>query len=974
MEKSIDYAPTIKLEQVTIMLVQLKYEDFDWKKIKGLHYLVDNDRFTRVLDNILQQAAENSIDVLVFPELSIPQTAIEKIALWSGAQKCLVIAGSHYHNTKKNGTINRCPVINEGSVEFVEKKNPSPHELSPIRGEGCSSGERLGKSIFETKYGKFEVLICSDYLHSERHPHSEGTDFIFVIAFQDNSEDFFRRFNIECQNSKDGVFIAYSNFFGLPFGDGNSSFYGDMDIIYKEAFYEKTFTSRRDEYQLFKFSPSDEIAIFAFDIMNKKIFKRRNVNNTKPNAFFISRTGKLSNDESEFLSKIGHSEDRFRRINEFYVEPEEYSSILQTLEDSGVVIIIGEAGLGKTYTAVKLLKDHFTNGYEPKWYAGGSQEDRNNQARLLSDFEPESNKIYYFEDPFGGKIYERNDNLFNCLDELIERVSKTQSRVIITSRKEIFHNFSVEAILSDKIRNCCHELSVQRNSYTEEKLQLLLTKLSKGCKWASKPKLENYVRKAITSKKMVTPLIIRDFILSSRDIDKIQLLDEKIKQRGPEMLKTFAYDLKHLPLTTRLFLVIIYMSGKDGHSIIEELYNYLIDQKQLNLKTLTTSFKMEVRNQNGYRIEKFGAVKTQYKFTHPLYEDAVAKLIEIDYPTEVLIKSLVLKLANEDVHGAYLRINKIVDKHPKVALILYRHLLENDIKLDKFRSKVVLTSKLLSTYFRTKQIEFFETAELFYSLESVVNDLNQTNSKIHPKDLQEILVLARRFKNCSPKDYDTNSLNEINWNRVFTVDFSSLKSAENLLQILFNTFKINPESIGYFIKNNNPNTIKSSLFQLNKKGRYSYVKLLRNSSIGPDLTKYFNMLEDPGANQTAITKDLFIKILFDERKYYGKLILDDGAKRAFQKKWPNLFPVGVIRVQMTFRKGHVVGVFDENENFLGVGLSEYSNDELVRVIGKKSPEIIEILGARRSTSVLKERFIHRFSSEEEKLLWKSEDL
>ncbi|MEH6403237.1 MAG: glutamate 5-kinase [Sneathiella sp.] len=76
---------------------------------------------------------------------------------------------------------------------------------------------------------------------------------------------------------------------------------------------------------------------------------------------------------------------------------------------------------------------------------------------------------------------------------------------------------------------------------------------------------------------------------------------------------------------------------------------------------------------------------------------------------------------------------------------------------------------------------------------------------------------------------------------------------------------------------------------------------------------------------------------------HGKLVVDAGADNALQRG-KSLLPAGVTEVTGLFQRGDLVTLYSQDERELGKGISAYSSEDAVRIIGHKSGEIAEILG------------------------------
>lgn len=84
----------------------------------------------------------------------------------------------------------------------------------------------------------------------------------------------------------------------------------------------------------------------------------------------------------------------------------------------------------------------------------------------------------------------------------------------------------------------------------------------------------------------------------------------------------------------------------------------------------------------------------------------------------------------------------------------------------------------------------------------------------------------------------------------------------------------------------------------------------------------------------------------------GFLVVDDGARHALVTAGRSLLAAGVQQVRGHFPTGALVHVMDANENLLAAGLCQFSSDDLCRIQGKSSKEIISLLGPAVSTEVI----------------------
>ncbi len=79
-------------------------------------------------------------------------------------------------------------------------------------------------------------------------------------------------------------------------------------------------------------------------------------------------------------------------------------------------------------------------------------------------------------------------------------------------------------------------------------------------------------------------------------------------------------------------------------------------------------------------------------------------------------------------------------------------------------------------------------------------------------------------------------------------------------------------------------------------------------------------------------------------KIKGKLILDDGAKKAIVKRGKSLLPSGIYGVIGNFDSGDSVSCMDSKENEFCRGLVNYNSGDLKKIMGKHTSKIEKLLG------------------------------
>ena len=87
-------------------------------------------------------------------------------------------------------------------------------------------------------------------------------------------------------------------------------------------------------------------------------------------------------------------------------------------------------------------------------------------------------------------------------------------------------------------------------------------------------------------------------------------------------------------------------------------------------------------------------------------------------------------------------------------------------------------------------------------------------------------------------------------------------------------------------------------------------------------------------------------------KSKGILTLDGGAVNALLKRNKSLLPSGIVSVKGTFDEGDAIKCNDPAENTVARGITNYSSDDLRRIMGKKTSEIEGLLGYKYSDEAI----------------------
>lgn len=84
----------------------------------------------------------------------------------------------------------------------------------------------------------------------------------------------------------------------------------------------------------------------------------------------------------------------------------------------------------------------------------------------------------------------------------------------------------------------------------------------------------------------------------------------------------------------------------------------------------------------------------------------------------------------------------------------------------------------------------------------------------------------------------------------------------------------------------------------------------------------------------------------------GKLIIDNGALNALIEKGKSLLPAGILDVEGTFKVGDKVEIYSEDGKVIASGLTNYSSDEVIKIKGCKTSEIIQNIGHKSFDEII----------------------
>ncbi len=84
----------------------------------------------------------------------------------------------------------------------------------------------------------------------------------------------------------------------------------------------------------------------------------------------------------------------------------------------------------------------------------------------------------------------------------------------------------------------------------------------------------------------------------------------------------------------------------------------------------------------------------------------------------------------------------------------------------------------------------------------------------------------------------------------------------------------------------------------------------------------------------------------------GKIVVNNGAKKALIEQEKSLLPIGILEVINEFNKGDVISILDENKKEFARGIVNYSSTSCQKLIGHHSDNILKILGFKNYDAII----------------------
>lgn len=941
-----------RLDKVKVMICQLDFDQMDYKKGSRLLFLTNEAKNKTYIRKFLKIAARHQVDLLVFPELTIPAELVKELVDVSKQYDMYIIGGTHYKKNEK-GYLSVCPIVTPQNVYYTEKITPAPIEASSFvaNSEGAVSGKTV-KLFHGTKIGDFAVTICLDYTNNELRTalDKDKLDFLIVTAFNSKSEDFFLDMHLDVQKSADGLYLIYSNTLSKAEGKGGrSALFAYMDNTFKTEFVNTGCTDLNPSNKIYEFTNDKNYCVFELDLRHKRPYLGKNEHSTT-NVWVLEEDLAKQDERNVFLSILGVNEDRYKSIDQYYVKPREYDEMLELLENENVLVITGDPGIGKTYTAIHFLWEYFKKGYRPIWFYGMAKEDRDEQQKYLLDFEPQTKDVIYIEDPFGKTVFENRDELKTLFGNLVQKFRDCKAKLIITSRTEVFNQFEKEVLNADKLDAFKKELNIRKPSYSIEDLKRIATQYIKAyaCWWENR-EFVSIVMTAVEQGKLVSPFMVYNLVRNHQDCQDEKVLEADVENaRNRDLVTQFAEEIKGLSHPAKILLYLVLLYGRKNISLYREMFVKVQNTLFKRTRFDGSSMAFELKRQENHRIQRLGEQIPVYRFSHPAYEEALIALSDSNDVCALIVEVCVVTLLEEDDGIAAEVFNRFIMRYPIFLENIFSYF-DKDV-FDKFsdEDKMNLTRKMLSSNHKTFQNKARNLYPIKKVLEGVYND-----------DDTRLFELRIRTLN---RRKDEISDMQIEWNRVFTTTRINKLNPITFLCC----YELAASIDDHLIDKIECNFQKTDLI---KKFILLPTDILRtqlNGILGT--TAYKNVYQDlldkiPGdIRGTKINRWNYSKVL---RKYIlkkeqpkGMVEVDLGAMQAMFR-YANLYPIGVLEVTGNFENGDIVYLVNRDMGLSVLSLVGMSSDNIRRYKGLHSSEIYELAGQMITTSISKPTYRDR---------------
>ena len=214
---------TVHISETEQEIVRIAVAQISFELTESFPFTVKNrDKVKTKIFSALEIAKQDGANIICLPELCLYEEWISEIK--GKYPDMIVIGGSFYKGNK-----NICPVIMEfdTDIPYQPKITPSPFEHGTM-GPRMISGHRIYR--YETRFGKFVILICMDFDDLAHFFREADIDMIFCPSSNSANERFHNEAHSHVEKTPSYIFIANTGLHGGTsiFGQLNNNYFGGL--------------------------------------------------------------------------------------------------------------------------------------------------------------------------------------------------------------------------------------------------------------------------------------------------------------------------------------------------------------------------------------------------------------------------------------------------------------------------------------------------------------------------------------------------------------------------------------------------------------------------------------------------------------------------------------------------------------------------------------------------------------------------
>jgi len=214
---------TVPISETEQEIVRIAVAQISFELTESFPFTVKNrDEVKTKIFSALDIAKQDDANIVCLPELCLCKEWISEIK--GKYTDMLIIGGSFYEDNK-----NICPIIMESGTDipYQPKITASPFEYG-IMGPRMIPGDGIYR--YETRFGKFLILICMDFDDLAHFFRAADIDMIFCPSFNSVNERFWNEAHSHVERTPTYILIANAGLYGGTsiFGKLNKNYFGGL--------------------------------------------------------------------------------------------------------------------------------------------------------------------------------------------------------------------------------------------------------------------------------------------------------------------------------------------------------------------------------------------------------------------------------------------------------------------------------------------------------------------------------------------------------------------------------------------------------------------------------------------------------------------------------------------------------------------------------------------------------------------------